>query len=88
MKKSWLLALLVFFAWAFFITFIHIGIIRSGRQVSKLQQEVSVKEARNQYEELEISRMSGPQEVISFAQEHLHMQEAKPHEVIVLEGRL
>lgn len=69
----------------FIVTFIHVGIIRSGRVVSKLQQEVAVKEARNQYEQLEIARLSGPQEITSFATEKLGLVQAKPHEIFVLE---
>ena len=52
-----------------------------------MQQEVSIKQARNQYEQLEIARLSAPQRVIDFATEHLGLVEAKPHEVIVLEER-
>ena len=71
----------------FIITFIHVGIIRSGRVVSKLQQEVAIKEARNQYEQLEIARLSSPQEITTFAAEKLGMVQAKPHEVFVLEDK-
>ena len=71
----------------FIITFIHVGIIRSGRVVSKLQQEVSVKEARNQYEQLEIARLSGPQVITTFAAEELGLVQAKPHEIFVLEDK-
>lgn len=71
----------------FIITFIHVGIIRSGRVVSKLQQEVAVKEARNQYEQLEIARLSGPQQITTFAAEKLGLVQAKPHEIFVLEDK-
>lgn len=71
----------------FLITFIHVGIIRSGRVVSKLQQEVSIKEARNQYEQLEIARLSSPQEITQFAAEQLGLVQAKPHEIFVLEDK-
>ena len=71
----------------FIITFIHVGIIRSGRVVSKLQQEVSIKQARNQYEQLEISRLSGPQEITTYATEQLGLVQAKPHEIFVLEDK-
>ena len=71
----------------FIITFIHVGIIRSGRVVSKLQQEVSVKEARNQYERMEIARLSSPQEITTFATEKLGLVQAKPHEIFVLEDK-
>lgn len=84
MKKQ-LLILLIFCVWAFIITFIHIGVISSGRIVSQLQREVAIKEARNQYEELEIARLSGPEVITSFAARELGMVEAKPHEVFILE---
>ncbi|MBP5429880.1 MAG: hypothetical protein J6Y25_03230 [Elusimicrobiaceae bacterium] len=78
--------LLIFFVFAFIMISIHIGIARSGRVISQLQNEVAIKEARNQYEELEISRLSSPQEVTQFAEQNLGMVEVKPHQVIVLEG--
>ena len=81
------LLVLGIFGWLFIITFVHLGVIRSGRVVSKLQQEVSIKEARNQYEQLEISRLSSPEEITSYAQEHLGFVQAKPHEIIVLDER-
>ena len=71
----------------FIVTFIHVGIIRTGRVVSKLQQEVSVKEARNQYEQLEIGRLSSPQAVTTYAVENLGLVQAKPHEIFVLEDK-
>lgn len=73
------------FAWLFLITVVHVSVIRSGRVVSKLQQEVEVKQARNQYEQLEISRLSSPELVTTYAQEHLGFVQAKPHEVILLD---
>lgn len=84
MKKQ-LLALLIFCVWAFITTFIHIGVIRSGRIVSQLQREVNIKEARNQYEELEIARLSSPEVVTSFAAEQLGMIPLEPHQVFILE---
>ena len=71
----------------FLITFIHVGIIRSGRVVSKLQQEVAIKEARNQYEQLEIARLSSPQVVTTYVVEKLGMVQAQPHEIFVLEDK-
>lgn len=79
------IAVMCVFAWLFLITVVHVGVIRSGRVVSKLQQEVEIKEARNQYEQLEISRLSSPEIVTSYAQTHLGMVQAKPHEIIVLD---
>ena len=86
MKKQMGIFLLIII-FLFIITSIHLGIARSGRIVSQVQQEVSIKQARNQYEQLEIARLSAPQRVIDFATEHLGLVEAKPHEVIVLEER-
>ena len=80
-----LIAVLVIFAWLSLITVIHVNVTRSGRVVSKLQQEVSIKQARNQYEELEISRLSNAEEITTYAQQELGMVQAKPHEVIVLD---
>ena len=85
MKKQFFVVLLIFILWAFITTFIHIGVIRSGRIVSQLQREVNIKEARNQYEELEIARLSGPEVITSFAADKLGMVQAKPHEVFILE---
>ncbi len=79
------LLVLGIFIWLFIITFVHLGAIRTGRVVSKLQQEVSIKEARNQYEQLEISRLSSPEIVTTYAQEHLGFVQAKPHEIILLD---
>ncbi len=87
MKKGYIVLLcLLLGGWLFLITSVNLGVLRSGRQVSKLQTEVAIKEARNQYEEVEIARMSSPQSVIRFAQEELGLVEAKPHEVVLLEG--
>jgi|GEM_PF-1850541 len=79
------LAVIVIISWFFLITVVHVGMLRSGRIVSKLQQEVEIKEARNQYEQLEISRLSSPEEVTTYAQEKLGFVQAKPHEIIVLD---
>lgn len=75
------------FGWFFLITVVHVGVLRSGRIVNKLKQEVEVKEARNQYEQLEISRLSSPEEVTTYAQDQLGFVQAKPHEIIVLDER-
>lgn len=75
-----------FFLWMFFITVIHLGIVRSGRTISRLQNDVEIKEARNQYLQLEIARLSGPETVIRFAQTELGLRQLKPHEIIALEN--
>ena len=87
MKKGFLILIIMgVCVWLFAITSINLSITRSGRLVSRLQNEVSLKEARNQYEEVEITRLSSPQTVLLFAREQLGLVEAKPHEVVVLEG--
>lgn len=83
-KRMWILIFIGIGVWLFLITSINLGVLRSGRQVSQLQNEVAIKEARNQYEEVEIDRLSSPQVIISFAQEQLGLVEAKPHEVVLL----
>jgi len=83
--KRVIILLFVFFVWAFMVTAIHISISRSGRAITRLQQEVSVKEARNQYLKLEIARLSSPEAVTLFATENLGMVPAKPYEVIILD---
>lgn len=69
---------------AFGVVMMRIEINRSGRSIGKLQNEVEVKEARNQYLELEISRLESPQNVESFAREQLHMQNTEPKNIITL----
>lgn len=87
MKKGLpILIVLAICLWLFLITSVNLGITRSGRVVSQLQNEVALKEARNQYEEIEIARLSSPQVVITFAREQLGLVEAQPHEVVLLEG--
>ena len=82
MKK--LIGLLILFTFVFLVTFIHVAINRSGRIVSRLQRDVENKEARNQFLELEILRLSSPQVVIPYAKENLDLQEAQPQKIIVL----
>ena len=87
MKKGFLILIILgVCVWLFAITSINLSITRSGRVVSRLQNEVALKEARNQYEEVEITRLSSPQTVLLFAREKLGLVESKPHEVVVLEG--
>ncbi len=80
-----LILLFVLCLWAFMVTALHIAISRSGRAITRLQQEVSVKEARNQYLRLEIARLSSPDTVTQFATQKLGMIPAKPYEVILLD---
>ena len=83
MKK--IILLIVFCFWALLITATHIAISRTGRAITRLQEDVSVKEARNQYLQLEIARLSSPETVTHFAREQLGMQPANPYEVVQLE---
>ncbi len=71
----------------FGIAVMRIEINRSGREISQIQNEVEVKEARNQYLQLEISRLSRPGHIIQIAEEELGMVPAKPHEIVVLEEK-
>lgn len=69
----------------FGVAVMRIEINRSGRTISQLQNEVEIKEARNQYLQLEISRLAGPENIIRLAEEKLGLVPAKPHEIVVLE---
>ena len=71
----------------FGVVMMRIEINRSGRNISQLQNEVEIKEARNQYLQLEISRLSSPGNITRLAQEKLGMVPAKPHEIILLEEK-
>lgn len=72
---------------SFGIVAMRIEINRSGRAISQLQNEVEIKEARNQYLKLEILRLSSPETVSRLARENLGMVPVKPHEVIWLEDK-
>ena len=85
MKYFVLLFVLCLFG--FMVVAMRIEINRSGRAISQLQNEVEIKEARNQYLELEISRLSGPQHVTAFAQDKLGLVPATPHEIIILDPK-
>ena len=85
MKYFVLLFVLCLFG--FMVVAMRIEINRSGRAISQLQNEVEIKESRNQYLELEISRLSGPQHVTAFAQDQLGLVPAKPHEIIILDPK-
>ena len=58
---------------------------RSGRAISQLHDEVEIKEARNQYLQLETQRLSGPEEITQVAQEKLNLRRTPPSSVIQLE---
>ena len=71
----------------FGVAVMRIEINRSGRTISQLQNEVEIKEARNQYLQLEISRLSSPENITQLAREKLGLVPAKPHEIIVLDDK-
>ena len=70
---------------AFGVVVMRIEINRAGRAIGKLQSEVEIKEARNQYLELENTRLSGPLTVSEIAQEQLHLRRTPPQQIVVLE---
>ena len=70
---------------AFGVVMMRIEINRSGRNIGKLQQEVEVKEARNQYLKLETDRLSSPQLIEQIAKEKLGLQRTKPQNIVELE---
>ncbi len=72
---------------SFGIVVMRIEINRSGRAISQAQNEVEIKEARNQYLKLEILRLSSPENVSRLARENLGLVPVKPHEVIWLENK-
>ena len=80
------------FGIVFVISIFALGIVamrseinRSGRAISKLHDEVEIKEARNQYLKLETQRLSGPEEISRVAQEKLNLRRTSPSKVIHLE---
>ena len=70
---------------AFGIVMMRIEINRSGRAIGKLQAEVEIKEARNQYLELENTRLSGPIPVSQIAQDQLKLRRTPPQNIVLLE---
>ena len=70
---------------AFGVVMMRIEINRSGRNIGKLQQEVEVKEARNQYLKLEMDRLSSPQLIEQMAKDKLGLQRTKPQNIVQLE---
>ena len=70
---------------AFGVVWIRIEVNRSGRTIGQLQNEVEIKEARNQYLKLEILRLTSPETVSQQAREKFGFEPIKPHHVIVLE---
>ena len=79
------------FGWVFIISIFAFGIVmmrieinRSGRAIGKLQTEVEMKEARNQYLELETVRLSSPQ-VIEKAAAELQLRQTPPQDIKILD---
>ena len=85
MKIFGLLFLLCLFS--FGIVWMRIEINRSGRTIGQLQNEVEIKEARNQYLKLEISRLSSPENISRLAHEKLGLTEQQPHQVVMLKDK-
>ncbi len=83
MKIFGIVSVIIIFA--FGIVMMRIEINRSGRAIGKLQTEVEIKEARNQYLELENTRLSGPIPVGQMAQEQLKLRRTPPQNIVVLE---
>ena len=71
----------------FGVAWMRIEINRSGRTIGQLQNEVDIKEARNQYLELEISRLSSPENISRLAQEKIGLVQQAPHHVVVLKDK-
>lgn len=70
---------------AFGVVMMRIEINRSGRNIGQLQQEVEVKEARNQYLKLETDRLSSPQLIEQIAKDKLDLQRTKPQHIVNLD---
>lgn len=78
--------LFLFSLFALGVVVIRSEINRSGRTIGKIRNEVEVKEARNQYLQLEIARLESPQNVTEFAQQTLHLQPTAPKHVVILKN--
>ena len=75
----------LFSLFALGITIMRTEVNRSGRAIGKLQNEIEIKEARNQYLKLEMLRLSGPSTVQPLAQEKLHLRRTPPQQIVILE---
>lgn len=76
----------------FFVSLFSMGVVmmrieinRSGREISRLQAEVEVKESRNQYLQLEISRLESPANIHKIAQSKLGFHTTLPSQVVTLD---
>ncbi len=72
---------------AFGVVWIRIEVNRSGRTIGQLQNEVDIKEARNQYLKLEILRLSNPDTISRQAKEKFGLEPIAPTRVIVLDKK-
>lgn len=72
---------------SFGVVAMRIEINRSGRAISQIQNEVEIKEARNQYLQLEILRLSSPENISRLAREKLGLVPVKPHDVVWLDDK-
>lgn len=79
---GWVLLISVF---AFGVVVMRIEVNRSGRAIGKLQNEVEIKQARNQYLQLETARLSGPARVEKAVRERLHLRRTPPQNIVMLE---
>ena len=70
---------------AFGVVWVRIEVNRSGRAIGKLQYEVDIKEARNQYLRLEILRLSNPDTIFPLAKEKFGLVPVSPARVILLD---
>lgn len=70
---------------AFGVVWLRIEVNRSGRTIGQLQNEVDIKEARNQYLKLEILRLSNPQRISQQAKENFGLTPIHPTRVVVLD---
>lgn len=70
---------------AFGVLWIRIEVNRSGREIGRIQNEVEIKEARNQYLNLEILHLSSPEKVSQLAKEKMGLLPIKPHRVVQLD---
>lgn len=70
---------------AFCVVWIRTEVDRSGREIGQLQNEVEIKESRNQYLKLEILRLSNPDTILPQAQQRFGLEPIHPSRVVVLD---
>ena len=72
---------------AFGVVWVRIEVNRSGRSIGQLQNDVDIKQARNQYLKLEILRLSNPQRISDLAKEKFGLVPIHPTRVINLDKK-